>query len=158
MRAFVAIVIALSSSPAFAGEIEFGCPATDDAASYEEIMTGAQGMNCQASESNIGFCMARDFFVSEIALAKANHAVLETMEEPSQQAAFATAEKAWCSYRDAICDWEPSAQGGSMSGQLSNQCRKERNERRIKILRDWVACITEGSCENPPLFFKIDEP
>jgi uncharacterized protein YecT (DUF1311 family) len=153
------ILFLILSSTAFADDHpKFGCQETS-AERYKAIMRDTIGMDCQASESNIGFCMMRDTFLSEIALAKANDEVVATMDDPVKKAAFSKAEQAWCEYREAICNWEPSAGiGGSMSGQLSSQCRKERNESRIKILHEWIACVTKGSCENPPLFFMIDKP
>lgn len=135
---------------------KLGCQETG-LATYTEVMNETRGMNCPASEYNIGRCMERDFFLSEAALAKANEETLATMDDPAEQAAFTKSAHAWCGYRDAVCEWEPSAQaGGSMSGQLSSQCRKERNEARAEILRKWIDCVTEGSCESPPLFFKLE--
>ncbi|WP_395019300.1 lysozyme inhibitor LprI family protein [Dongia sp.] len=103
--------------------------------------------------------MARDLFLSEAVLAKANDEALATMDDPQERVAFTEAANAWCGYREAICNREPSAQvGGSMSGQLSSQCRRERNESHANILRKWIDCVTNGGCENPPLFFKLDKP
>jgi uncharacterized protein YecT (DUF1311 family) len=159
MRAVFAIALLLADFSVLAhadDAVELGCKETS-AASYEEIMAETKGMNCQASEYNIGRCMWRDWYLSEIALAEAKHGVLETSSDQEERAAFTKAENAWCAYREAVCDWEPSADGGSMSGQLYSQCRKERNEAHTKALKKWIDCMTLG-CENPPLFFKLETP
>lgn len=78
------------------------------------------------------------------------------MTDPDERASFTKAELAWCSYREAICDWDLSDDDGSMRGQLSSQCRKERNESQTKVLTEWVECAEKG-CGNPPLFFRMDK-
>jgi len=160
MRPLLAVIsILISGSAVYADDtLKLGCQETS-LATYNEIMNETREMNCQASEYNIGRCMERDLFLSEAALAKANDEALATMDDPAEKAAFTKAASAWCRYREAICEWEPSALvGGSMSGQLSSQCRRERNEAHAEVLRKWIDCVTKGSCENPPLFFKLDKP
>lgn len=160
MRAvFAFISILICAGAVYADDtVKPGCQETD-LATYDEIMNETRGMNCQASQYNISLCMERDKFLSEALLAKANEDALATMDDPAERAAFTEAAKAWCGYREAVCNWEPGTQdGGSMSGQLSSQCRRERNEARAEVLRKWIDCVTNGSCENPPLFFMLDKP
>jgi len=135
------------------------CPGSRD---FDLASIRAQmcALKCQTTsiQATINRCAWLAANESEAQLRLAYSSLMETFADEETQAQisqFASAQRAWCAYRDAICAYDAGPTGGgTMSSMIGGDCRMEYDNARAKALVTLRQCITGATdCQRPLQFF-----
>lgn len=100
---------------------------------------------CGYTQMEMNACAAKGRETADAELNRLYKIQMSYLTSPEKKEQLKKAQIAWVKYRDAVCEYEVTSQGGSMYPMALNGCLKNQTNKRNIELGEYLKC-REGGC------------
>jgi uncharacterized protein YecT (DUF1311 family) len=102
---------------------------------------------CGYTQLEMNACAAKGKESADAELNRLYKLQMSYLQSPDKKEQLKKAQLAWLKYRDAVCEYEVTSQGGSMYPMALSSCIENQTKKRNAELSGYVACRDNGCPE-----------